>query len=134
MQMGSKLRCYITNTFMLEKNGNETLMMPLKEEQGGNNNNNHYNDRRIMLFSTKAFLKEGRKENCCFAIIPKGLILEENRTDIPIQVKEMLFEFRDIIFEEMPKGLSPMRSNLMNLTSISRSGLPKKSTTHDETG
>ena len=79
-----------------------------------------------MLFSEKAFLKEGRKENCCFSIIPKGLILEENRTDIPIEVKEMLFEFRDIIYEEMPKGLPSMRTISHEFDLNLRSGLPNK--------
>jgi len=65
------------NIFLLEKNGKHILMTPLKEGKGEDSTSNHCFDMRIMLCSTKTFLKEERKVNCCFVVIPKGLNLDE---------------------------------------------------------
>jgi len=57
-------------------------MTPLKEGKGEDSTSNHCFDRRIMMCSTKRFLKEKIKVNCCFVVIPKGLSLDEKRIDI----------------------------------------------------
>jgi len=116
----------VKNTFLLEKNGKHILMTPLKEGKGEDSTSNHCFERRIMFCSAKTFLKEERKVNCCFVVIPKCLSLDENRIDIPIEVEGMLSEFKEIISKEMLKGLPPVRSISHQIDLIPGSSLPNK--------
>ena len=79
-----------------------------------------------MICSTKMFLKEERKVNCCFSIIPKGLSLDAKRNNIPIEVEGMLSEFNEITYEEMLKRLPHQRSMYHQIGFIPIFSLPNK--------
>jgi hypothetical protein len=77
----------------------------MKEEKGdNNNNNNNYNSgSRVMLCTTKEFLKEERRARCCFSIFPKNLSSEEKKNDITIKVSELLMSLRRLFLMSYEK-------------------------------
>ena len=96
------------NTYTLEKDGNKHTLLPLKaeadEEAPGNN---------VMLISWKTLLQEVEKgEEMHFAIVgrPKVILTSTNLEDLPEEIRNMLNDFADIIVDEFPNELLPIRS------------------------
>ena len=79
------------NIVLVMKDGNKTFMLPLKEDKTECGNTNNCFGIRVMLSSTKEFLREGNKVHYCFVSIPKGLGVEVKREYIPMEVGKMLF-------------------------------------------
>ena len=62
---------------------------------------------RICFVDGKEFLKGMKHEHMCFAIIPKDS--KEEVEEVPLEVADMLGEFFDIVSDNVPDGLPPMR-------------------------
>jgi hypothetical protein len=95
------------NTYSLEKDGNKHVLFPLqdegaKEEVGPS----------VLLMSGKELLQEVKKEEVHFALIgkPKVILTSTNLDDLSEEVKAMLDEFVDIIVDDLPNALPPIRS------------------------
>jgi len=96
------------NTYPLEKDGTKHILLPLKDEvdKGGLEKN-------VMLMSGKELLQEVEKgEEMHFAIIgrPKVILTSTNLDDLPEEIKTLLNDFADIIVDEFPNALPPIRS------------------------
>ena len=62
---------------------------------------------RICIVDGKYFLKGMKHEHMCFAIIPNDS--KEEVEKVPIEVVDMLRDFYDIVSDNVPDGLPPMR-------------------------
>ena len=62
---------------------------------------------KIYFFDRKKFLKGMKHGHMCFSIIPKDS--KEEIEEVPIVVAYMLVEFYDIILDNVPDGLPPVR-------------------------
>ena len=62
---------------------------------------------RICFVDGKEFLKGMKCENICFAIIPKDS--KEEVEEVPVEVVDMLGYFFDIVSDNIPARLPPMR-------------------------
>jgi hypothetical protein len=83
----------------------------------------------ILLMSGKEILKEvKKKEDTQFILVRKPIIVFNNTRidDLPEEIHELLEEFVDIVVDELPCSLPPIRSIIHHINLIPRSSLPNK--------
>jgi hypothetical protein len=96
------------NTYTLEKDGKTHKLLPIKYKEV-----NPEVSSTILLMSGKELLTELEKdEDPQFFVVRKSrIILTSTRVDdLPEEIQELLGEFVDIIMDELPRSLPPMRS------------------------
>lgn len=107
------------NTFSLTKDGIHNKLKPLKEEEEKVCNNSI-----IFLVDGRKFLEGMRHEHMCFALIP--IVDKEDTNEVPLKVLNFLNEFQDIVFDNVPKGLPPLRKISHQMDLILRASLLNK--------
>jgi hypothetical protein len=113
------------NTYTLEKNGRTHMLLPIKDKEVKPKVRN-----TILLMNGKELLTEmEKKEDPQFFVVRKPrIVLTSTRVDdFPNEIQEMLGEFTDIIVDELPHSLPPMRSVSHHIDLIPGSSLPNKS-------
>jgi hypothetical protein len=96
------------NTYTLEKDGRTHKFLPIKDKEVKPEVNS-----TILLMSGKELLTEMEKnEDPQFFVVRKPrIVLTSTRVDdLPDEIQELLGEFADIIVDELPLSLPPMRS------------------------
>jgi hypothetical protein len=96
------------NTYTLEKNGRTHMLLPIKDREDKPEVSN-----TILLMSGKELLTEvKRKEETQFIVVRKPkIVLTNKRVDgLPEEIQELLEEFADIVVDELPRSLPPVRS------------------------
>jgi hypothetical protein len=112
------------NTYTLEKNGRTHMLLLIKDKEVKPEVST-----TILLMSGKELLMEmEKKEDPQFFIVRKlRIILTSTRVDdLPEEIQELLEEFADIIVDELPHSLQPMRSVSHHIDLILGSSLLKK--------
>ena len=74
----------------------------------------------------KEFLKEEKKQQCCFTFIPKGSSVNGPTRDISTYVREVLPEFEGIMIDDMSTRFSVTRSISHKIDLIRRPSMPNK--------
>ena len=112
------------NTYSLEKDGKRHTLSPLEDEvvpEGSRSN--------ILLMTWKELLQEVKKEDeLHFALVgkPKVILTSTNLDDFPTEVRILLDEYVDIIVDELPNDLPPVRSINHHIDLIPGASLPNK--------
>eukprot|EP00253_Pinus_taeda_P019816 PITA_19816 len=114
------------NTYTLEKDGNKHTLLPSKDEadKGAPGNS-------VMLMSVKKMLQEvGKCEEMHFVVIgrPKVILTSTNLDDLPEEIKTPLNDFADIIVDELPNALPPIKSIRHHIDLIRGESFPNKAT------
>jgi len=112
------------NTYTLEKDGNKHTLLPLKDEVGKEAPGNS-----VMLMSGKELLQEVKKdEKMHFAVIrrPKVILTSTKLHDLFEEIKTLLNDFVDIMVDELPNALPPIRSISHHIDLKPRASLPNK--------
>jgi hypothetical protein len=113
------------NTYTLERNGRTHMLCPIEDEEVKSEVNN-----TLLLMSGKELLTEvKKKEDPQFFVVRKlKIVLTSTRVDdLPREVQELLEEFTDIVVDELPHSLPPMRSVSHHIDLIPGASLPNKS-------
>jgi hypothetical protein len=114
------------NTYTLERNGRTYRFLPIKDKEVKLEVNN-----TILLMSGKELLTEvKKKEDPQFFVVRKPrIVLTSTRVDdLPDEIQELLEEFADIMVDELPRSLPPMRSVSHHIDLIPGASLPRKAT------
>jgi hypothetical protein len=114
------------NTYTLEKNGRTHMLLPIKDKEVKPEISN-----TILLMSGKELLTEvKKKEDPQFIVVRKlRIVLTSTRVDdLPEEVQELLEEFADIVVDELPRSLPPIRSVSHHIDLIPGASLPNKAT------
>jgi hypothetical protein len=114
------------NTYTLEKNGRTHMLLPIKDNDVKLEVSN-----TVLLMSGKELLTEvKKKEDPQFFLVRKQrIVLTSTRVDdLPEEIQELLEEFADIVVDELPRSLPPMRSVSHHIDLIPGASLPNKST------
>jgi hypothetical protein len=114
------------NTYTLEKNGRTHRLLPIKDKEVKPEVNH-----TILLMSGKELLTEmEKKEDPQFFVVRKlRIVLTSTRVDdLPDKIQELLEEFADIVVDELPHSLPPMRSVSHHIDLIPGASLPNKAT------
>jgi hypothetical protein len=96
------------NTYTLEKNGRTHMLLPIKDKEVKTEMSN-----TVLLMSGKELLKEvKKKEDTQFILVRKPKIVLNNTRidDLQEEIQELLEEFADIVVDELPCSLPPIRS------------------------
>jgi hypothetical protein len=112
------------NTYTLERNGRTYRLLPIKDKEVKPEVSN-----TILLMSGKELLTEvEKKEDPQFFVVRKPRIVLTNTKvdDLPDEVQELLEEFADIIVNELPHSLPPMRSVSHHIDLIPGASFPNK--------
>ena len=84
---------------------------------------------RVLLMSGKELLTEvKKKEDPQFFVVRKPrIVLTSTRVDdFPEEVQDLLEEFTDIVVDELPRSLPPMRSVIHHIDLIPGANFPNK--------
>jgi hypothetical protein len=112
------------NTYTLEKNGRTHMLLSIKDKEVKLEVSN-----TILLMSGKELLNEvKKKENTQFVMVRKPtIVLTSTRVDDLLEeIQELLEAFADIVMEELPCSLPPIRSISHHIDLIPGSSLPNK--------
>jgi hypothetical protein len=112
------------NTYTLEKNGRTHMLLSIKDKETKPEVNNI-----VLLMSGKELLKEvKKKEDTQFIIVRKPrIVLTSTRVvDLPEEIQKLLEEFTDIVVDELPRLLPPIRSISHHIDLIPGASLPNK--------
>jgi hypothetical protein len=112
------------NTYTLEKDGRTHRLLPIKDKEVKPEVSS-----TILLMSGKELLTEMEKnEDPQFFVVRKSrIVLTSTRVDDLLEeIQELLGEFTDIIMDELPRSLPPMRSVSHHIDLIPGASLPNK--------
>ena len=95
------------NTFTFEKDGRKHTIIHMKDEQ-----TEVQSSSKILLVKEKEFLKHIQYEEVSFVIVGKPWVVLTNKRldDFLIEVHKILEEYVDIVFDDLPNALPPIRS------------------------
>ena len=79
---------------------------------------------KVCVFNGKKFLDTMRREDVCFSIVPKDA--KAKVEEVPTEVADLLKEFPDIVSNNVPDGLPPVRKISHQMDLISRASFPNK--------
>jgi hypothetical protein len=114
------------NTYTLEKNGRMHMLLPIKNPELKTEVRN-----TVLIMSGKELLKEvKKKEDTQFIVVrkPKISLTSTRIDDLQEEIQELLGEFVDIVVDELPCSLPPIRSISHHMDLIPGASLPNKST------
>jgi hypothetical protein len=112
------------NTYTLEKNGRKHMLLPIDEKKVKDESNTS-----ILLMSGKELLKEVKEEHEMQFIVvrkPKVILTSTSMDYLPEEFQELLDNFVDIVVDELPNSLSPVRSIIHHIDLIPGEILPNK--------
>jgi hypothetical protein len=113
------------DTYTLEKNGRTHMLLPIKDKEVKPEGRNI-----VLLMSGKELLTEvKKKEDPQFFVVRKPrIVLTSTRVDDFLgEIQKLLEEFADIMVDELPRSLPPMRSVSHHIDLIPGASLPNKS-------
>jgi hypothetical protein len=112
------------NTYTLEKNGRTHMLLSIKDKEVKLEVRN-----TLLLMSGKELLTEvKKKEDPQFIVVRKlNIFLTSTRVyDLPEEIQELLEEFADVIVDELPRSLPPIRSVSHHIDLIPAAIFPNK--------
>jgi hypothetical protein len=112
------------NKYTLEKNGRTHMLLSIKEIEVKPEVSNI-----VLLMSGKEILtKVKKKEDPQFFVVrkPRIVLTSTRLDDLPEEIQELLEEFADIVVDELPHSLPPMRSVSHHIDLIPRASLSNK--------
>jgi hypothetical protein len=112
------------NTYTLEKNGRTHMLLPIKDKEVKPEVSN-----TVLPMSGKELLTEvKKKEEPQFIVVrkPKIVLTSTRVDDLLEEVQKLLEEFADIVVNELPRSLPPIRSVSHHIDLIPRASLPNK--------
>eukprot|EP00253_Pinus_taeda_P010063 PITA_10063 len=114
------------NTYKFGKDGVNHTLLPLQEEDGPRQKT----DPKTLLLGGMEYLKHIEQNEVNFAVIckPKVIMTSTKVSDLPIEIQEILDKYYDIIVDDLPNELPPIRRVSHHIDLIPRASLPNKAT------
>jgi hypothetical protein len=109
------------NTYSLSIKGKTVVLAPRREEITPAPVAKSAN-----LLSMSSFLGEIAREDVVYALLPCENSTTEENPDLPVEVQKMLTEFSDLMPEDLPPGLPPMRDIQHQIDLVPGSSLPNR--------
>lgn len=85
---------------------------------------------KALLLGGKEYLQQIEEDTVNFAIIckPKVILTNTMISDLPLEIQDMLNDYRDIIVDTLPDDLPPVRRISRHIDLIPGASLPNKAT------
>jgi len=82
--------------------------------------------RKGLLLAQKRDIKQALASAGAVFMIWANQLLQVEGLDLPIQIKELLEEFKDVFLDELPKGLQPIRGIEHQIDLVPGASLPNR--------
>ena len=111
------------NTYGFHKDGINHTSIPMKDEGASTSN-----DPKALLLSGKEYLQQIEEGTLNFAVICKPKVILTNTIiyDLPLEIQDMLNDYRDIIVDTLHDDLPPFRFISHHIDLIPGESLPNK--------
>ena len=111
------------NTFSLEKEGRRHTLIPLKDEKV-----EEQTSRKVLLVKEKEFMEQLQEDEVSSVIVgkPRTVITNTRIDGLPVEVQKLLDEYVDIVVDDFPDELPPVRSISHHIDLIPGASLPNK--------
>jgi hypothetical protein len=112
------------NTYTLEKNGRTHMFLPIEDKKVKEEMRN-----TILLMSGKEILDELKKEeDMQFVVVrkPRVILTSTSIHDLPEEIHGLFENFADIVVDELPCLLPPIKSIIHHIDFIPGASLPNK--------
>jgi hypothetical protein len=112
------------NTYTLEKNGRTHMLLPIEDKKVKTETRN-----TILLMSGMELLDEVKKyQEMQFVVVrkPRVILTSTSIDDLPEEIQELLENFVDIVVDDFPCSLFPIRSISHHIDLIPGASLPNK--------
>jgi hypothetical protein len=112
------------NNYTLEKNGRTHMFLPIREKKVKEESKTS-----ILLMSGKELLSEvKKKQEMQFVVVrkPKVFLTSTSMDDLLEEVQDLLENFDDIVVDEFPNSLPPIKSINHHIDLIPGESLPNK--------
>jgi hypothetical protein len=112
------------NTYTLEKNGRTHMLLPIEDKKAKAEASN-----TILLMSGKELLDEVKKDQeMQFVVVrkPRVILTSTSIGHLPEEIQELLENFVDIVVDDLPCSLPPIRSINHHIDLILGASLPNK--------
>ena len=112
------------NTYKFGKDDVNHTLLPLQEEDVPGQKT----DPKTLLLGGKEYLKQIEENEVNFAVIckPKVILTSTKISELPIEIQEMLENYYDIIVDDLPNELPPIRKISHHIDLIPGASLPNK--------
>eukprot|EP00253_Pinus_taeda_P024940 PITA_24940 len=112
-----------TNCYKFVKDGVKHTLVPIKEEDTTESSGT-----KTLLIAAKQFVRQIEKNEVNYAVVrrTKGVSLNTEKSELPIEIQELLEEFKDIVVDDLPEKLPPRRSIIHHIDFIPGASLPNK--------
>eukprot|EP00253_Pinus_taeda_P027252 PITA_27252 len=112
------------NTYKFGKDGVNHMLLPLQEKEVPRQKT----DPKTLLLGRKEYLKQIEENEVNFVVVckPKVIMTSTKVYDLPIEIQEMLEKYCDIIVDDLPNELPPIRRVSHHIDLIPGASLPNK--------
>eukprot|EP00253_Pinus_taeda_P009446 PITA_09446 len=112
------------NTCKFKKDGVNHTLLPLQEEDASGKKT----DPKTLLIGGKEYLNQIEENEVNFAVIfqPEVIMTSTKVSDLPIEIQKMLDSYCDIIVDDLPIELPPIKRISHHIDLIPRASLPNK--------
>ena len=112
------------NTYKFFKDGVRHTLIPMEEGEPSS----RVIDPKTLLLSGKEYLQQIEEEEVSFALVckPKVVLTSTNISDFLVEIQEMLDDYCDIIVDDLPDELPPVRKIIHQIDFILGSNLENK--------
>ena len=81
-------------------------------------------ERNLHILKCKKFERYGIETSMCLALVAKGVPFDSSIVDVPLEVKNFLDDFVDMVPDELPSKLPPLRDIQHAIDLVLSSQLP----------
>jgi hypothetical protein len=120
------------NTYEVLKDGQRYKLEKMVEtelsgrDRKGNDIMNFCINSRIMMCSTEELLGKHKNTHFCLSLMPIQVLEIGKMSFVSPEIQPLLNEFKDIVGDDLPSGLPPLRSISHKIDLIPGSSLPNK--------
>ena len=98
------------NIYSFKYKSKNIILRPAKPKVcNGKHDISKLNERNLYILKCKQFEREGFETGMCLALVAKEIPSDSSIVDVPFKVKNLLDDFVDMVPDELPSELQPLR-------------------------
>ena len=113
------------NIYSFKYKGKNIILRPAKPKGcNGKHGISKRHGQNLHILKCKKFEREGIETSMCLALVAKEVISYSSIVNVPLEVKNLLYGFVDMVPDELPSELPPLRDIQHVIDLVSGSQLP----------
>ena len=113
------------NIYSFKYKGKKIILRPTKPKDcNGKRDISKFPERNLHILKCKKFEIEGFETGMCLALVAKEVPSDSSIGDVPLELKNLLHDFVDMVLDELPSELPPLKDIQHAIDLIPGSQLP----------